>query len=325
MGGEPLRLSVVIPVYRSEHALPPLVEQLEAVLEAAPGHGNYEVILVCDCSPDRSWEVIEELSGKHRWIRGIRLRMNAGQHNALMAGLAIAGGQTIVTMDDDLQHSPKDIPALIDELHQGRDVVFARFRNRKHSLWKRAGSRFNDIVASYLIQKPRGLYLSPFRAMKASIRDDVLRYKGPYVYLDGLILSTTRNISAVEVGHHGRHSGDSGYSFRKSVSLWMKMATNFSIVPLRLTSLLGLLFAGIGFGFAVLLIAQKFLLDRMPIGWSSLIVATLIIGGVQLLALGMLGEYLGRVLLTLNAKPQYVVDRTVGVEQAGTRNGGTEA
>ncbi|MGB9988379.1 glycosyltransferase family 2 protein [Massilia sp. SM-13] len=307
-------LSFVIPVYGSEKVLPELVARVDDVMETLPlARRNYEIIFVCDCSPDHSWQVIEQLSAKHPWVRGILLRMNAGQHNALMAGFAQARGQVVMTMDDDLQHSPSDIPALLEELGRGRDVVYARFKNRQHAAWKIWGSRLNDKVAGYLMKKPKGLYLSPFRAMKAAIVRDILRYNGPYVYVDGLVLSVTRNIGTVDVEHHDRFAGDSGYSLKKSISLWLKMATNFSIVPLRLTSFAGLAMAGVGFVLAVLLIIQKFTIDAMPIGWSSLIVTFLIIGGVQLVALGMLGEYLGRVLLTLNSRPQYVVGETVGL------------
>ena len=307
----PLGLSVVIPVYGSEQVLPELAARLQAVLDRIdPLRDNYEVIFVSDCSPDQSWQAIQALAATHPWVHGISLRMNAGQHNALMAGFAQARGQIIVTMDDDLQHSPADIPALLDELARGRDVVYARFKRRQHADWKVAGSYLNDLMAGYLMQKPRGLYLSPFRAMTAAIRDDVLRYQGPYVYVDGLILSVTRNIGAVDVDHHPRYAGDSGYGLRKSLSLWLKMATNFSIVPLRITSIAGICFAGLGFMLALLLIIQKFTLDRMPDGWSSMMVALLIVGGVQLLALGVLGEYLGRALLTLNSRPQYVIGET---------------
>ncbi len=308
-----LGLSIVIPVYGSEKVLPELVTRLQAVLDSIDHlRTNYEVIFVCDCSPDHSWEAIQALSIQYSWVQGILLRMNAGQHNALMAGFAQARGKIIVTMDDDLQHSPSDIPALLDELARGRDAVYASFKERKHAGWKIAGSRLNDLVAGYLMQKPKGLYLSPFRAIKNSIREDILRYQGPYVYVDGLILSVTRNIGTIKVDHHDRYAGESGYSFRKSFSLWLKMATSFSIVPLRITSFVGICFAGLGFLFAVALIIQKFTLDLMPVGWSSLIVTILIVGGVQLLALGMLGEYLGRVLLTLNSRPQYVVGETTG-------------
>ncbi len=302
---------MVIPVYGSEKVLPELVHRLQETLDQIPHlKQNYEVIFVCDCSPDRSWKVMQELAAQYPWVHGISLRMNAGQHNALMAGFAQARGAIVMTMDDDLQHSPSDIPALLAELDDGRDVVYARFKSRKHASWKVAGSRLNDIVAGYLMQKPKGLYLSPFRAMRAAIVQDILRYQGPYVYVDGLILSVTRNIGSVDVDHHDRYAGDSGYSFKKSLSLWLKMATNFSIVPLRITSFMGLLMAGLGFLLAVLLVIQKFTYDQMPIGWSSLIVTVLIIGGMQLIALGMLGEYLGRVLLTLNSRPQYVIGET---------------
>lgn len=307
-------LSVVIPVYGSERVLPELLAQIHRVLgELNDVRENYEVIFVCDNSPDNSWRVIQSLSAEYSQVHGILLRMNAGQHNALMAGFAQARGDIIVTMDDDLQHSPADIPKLVLEIKQGHDVAYARFNKRKHAAWKIAGSRLNDWVAGYLMQKPKGIYLSPFRAMKSAIRDEILRYRGPYVYVDGLILAVTRNIAAVDVDHHDRFAGDSGYSLRKSVSLWLKMATSFSIVPLRITSLLGLLFSGFGFLLAILLVIQKFTLNLMPIGWSSLIVTILIIGGVQLLALGMMGEYLGRVLLTINLRPQYVVAETVGM------------
>lgn len=308
---QPPSLSLVIPVYGSEPVLPELLRRLQSMFDQqARPSGDYELILVCDCSPDRSWAVIRGLAQQYPWVRGILLRMNAGQHNALMAGFSHARGRVIVTMDDDLQHAPEDIPLLLAELAQGRDVVYARFKSRNHAGWKVAGSRLNDLVAGYLMNKPKGLYLSPFRAMTADIRDDILRYQGPYVYVDGLILSVTRNIGTVDVDHHERYAGDSGYSLRKSISLWLKMATNFSIVPLRITSFVGLCFAGVGFVLALMLIIQKLTLDRMPIGWSSLIVTVLIVGGVQLLALGMLGEYLGRVLLILNSRPQYVVGET---------------
>jgi undecaprenyl-phosphate 4-deoxy-4-formamido-L-arabinose transferase len=308
------KLSIVIPVYGSELVLPELVSQIKKVLVGLEEiRGNYEIIFICDRSPDNSWRVIQRLSADHPQVFGILLRMNAGQHNALMAGFAKARGEVIVTMDDDLQHSPADIPKLLQEIRQGYDVAYARFKNRNHALWKIAGSRLNNLVAGYLMQKPKELYLSPFRAMKADIRDDILRYRGPYVYVDGLILSVTRNIASVDVDHHDRYAGESRYGLRKSLSLWLKMATSFSIVPLRLTSLLGLLFSGFGFFMAILLVIQRFTLNLMPIGWSSLIVTILIIGGVQLLALGMLGEYLGRVLLTINSRPQYVIAETVGL------------
>ncbi len=326
MGNEDLcKLSVVIPVYGSEQVLAELVAQIHKVLVGLEAvQGSYEIIFVCDRSPDNSWQVIQALSKDYVQVQGILLRVNAGQHNALMAGFAKARGTIIVTMDDDLQHSPADIPMLLQEIEQGYDVAYARFKNRNHALWKITGSRINNLAAVYLMQKPRDLYLSPFRAMKSVIRDDILRYRGPYVYVDGLILSVTRNIASVDVDHHERYAGDSSYGLRKSLSLWLKMATNFSVIPLRLTSLVGMIFSGMGFLLAIFLIIQRFALNVMPIGWSSLMVTILIVGGVQLLALGMIGEYLGRVLLTINERPQYVIAETVGLDASNNLNEGSK-
>lgn len=315
------KLSLVIPVYGSELVLPELVARVQDVLSSlAEIQENYEIIFVCDNSPDQSWQVIETLASTYPQVRGILLRRNAGQHNALMAGFAQAKGEIIVTMDDDLQHSPSDIPKLLQEIKQGSDVAYARFNNRKHASWKIAGSLLNDKVAGYLLQKPKGLYLSPFRAMKAAICKELLRYTGPYVYVDGLILNITRKIATVNVDHHDRYAGESRYGLRKSISLWLKMATSFSIVPLRITSFLGMVLSGIGFLFALLLVIQKFTLNLMPDGWSSLMVTILIIGGAQLLALGMIGEYLGRILLTINSRPQYIISDTVGLDDSHPEN-----
>jgi glycosyltransferase involved in cell wall biosynthesis len=315
------KLSIVIPVYGSELVLTELVSQLGKTLVGVDEvRDDYEIIFVCDQSPDNSWRVIQSLSKDHSQVRGILLRMNAGQHNALMAGFAEASGEIIVTMDDDLQHSPADIPKLLLALRQGSDVAFARFKSRNHALWKIAGSWLNNFVAGLLLKKPRDLYLSPFRAMKAAICAEVLRYKGPYVYVDGLILSATRNIASVDVDHHDRYAGESRYGLVKSISLWLKMATSFSIVPLRLTSLAGILFSMLGFLLASIFVIQKFTLDRMPDGWTSLMVAVLIIGGIQLLAIGMVGEYLGRVLLTINSRAQYVIGETVGLKAKNAGN-----
>lgn len=298
---------MVIPVYGSELVLPSLVARLEPVLRALAGDRGFEVVLVHDCSPDQAWRVIGDLASSRPWLRAIGLRLNAGQHNAVMAGLRHARGRIIVTMDDDLQHDPDDIPKLVDSIRAGADVCFASFRSRHHRAWKVLGSRLNDVVARFLLKKPRGLYLSPFRAMVAGVRDEVVRYQGPNAYVDGLILLATRRIASVEVEHHDRYAGESGYSFHQSISLWLKMATGFSIKPLRVASWLGLAFSFFGFVFALLLVLERLLGGNTPTGWASLIVSVLILGGIQLLAIGAIGEYVGRIFLTINGRPQYVI------------------
>lgn len=309
----PIEVSVVIPVYGSAGILPSLVERLDAVLvNAATGH---EVIFVHDHGPDDAWAVIVELARTRPWLRGLDLRRNTGQHNAVMAGLGQAGGRYVITMDDDLQHDPGDIPRILDRLRIGVDLVYVQFESRQHALWKRLGSWFNDLVARWLLKKPRGLYLSPFRGMTAAMAREVLRYEGPFVYIDGLLLQSTGDIATIEARHHTRSDGRSGYSLRKSISLWLQMATSFSVIPLRLVSVAGILASGMGFVLTIVILLESIWRPAPVAGWQSLMLTVLILGGVQLLALGVIGEYVGRVLLSINRRPQYVVREGINLRR----------
>lgn len=302
-------LSIIIPVYRSAAILPRLAEALETTL--APLYGDrFEVILANDCSPDDSWRVLCDLATTRPWWKVVNLRKNAGQHNAILAGMRMSRGRYVVTMDDDLQHSPSDIPVLLAALAAGHDVCYAKFHAKRHALWKRLGSHFNDMVANRLLNKPKGLYLSPFKAMVGGVRDEIVKFSGPHVYVDGLILSVTSHITTITIDHHVRMDGQSGYSLRKSISLWLKMATSFSLLPLRIASLTGIVFATFGFLLALGFVIQRFTANAMPVGWSSLIVSALILGGIQLMALGIIGEYVGRVLLHVNGRPQASIEST---------------
>lgn len=303
-------ISIVIPTFGGQETLRPLAERISDVLKDRA----FEILFVHDCGPDDSWRVITDLAKGNENIRGINLRRNFGQHNAVLAGLNYVRGRIIITMDDDLQHSPNDIPALCTEVERGHDVCYAKFETRKHALWKRLGSRINDYLARFLLGKPKDLYLSPYRCFNQAIRDELIKYKGPSVYLDGLILNLTNNITSVPVAHYERSTGTGHYSLRRSIRLLLQMATSGSIAPLRLAALLGVVMSFAGFVAALLLILQRFTINAMPIGWSSLIVTSLILGGVQLLALGVLGEYLGRLFLHVNARPQFVVSNMVNVD-----------
>ena len=310
-----MNLSIVIPVYNSERIVPELARRVSAAM-AQQGVRRYELILVNDGSADRSWAMIEQACEANSAVRGINLRINAGQHNAIMAGLREASGAVIVIMDDDLQHAPEDIGKLTARIDEGRDLCYAAFRHPQHALWKTAGSHFRDFTVRVLLGMPRGVRISSFKAMRAEIAQEITRYAGPFPYIDGLALMVTRNVGSVEVEHHPRQDGRGNYSFRQSLSLWAKVAMNFSVVPLRVASWLGLGFAVFGFLFAVYLIVQQLLFQRIPVpGWASLVVAILIVGGVQLLALGAIGEYLGRAYLHLTAKPQYVVKARKGFSE----------
>ncbi|MGO4267850.1 MULTISPECIES: glycosyltransferase family 2 protein [unclassified Stenotrophomonas] len=301
-------LSIVVPAYRSEKTLPALVAAIDA---AIGGRYSLELILVNDRSPDGSWKVASELARTHSWVRALNLRKNVGQHMAIFAGLRECRGRVIVTMDDDLQHAPSDIPTLVEALDDDHDVCYGSFLGRKHAAWKILGSHFNDRVATWLLEKPKGLYLSPFKAMKRGVRNEVVQFRGPAIYLDGLILSATSRVTTRTVGHHAREDGTSGYSLKKSISLWLKMATSFSVAPLRMASLTGMTISAAGFLFAAIIVIHKLLDPGVAVGWSSLIVAILIMGGVQLLALGAIGEYVGRILLNFTTPTQYSIAERV--------------
>jgi len=301
-------LSIVVPVYGSEHCLAELASRVGRVCrENALSH---ELVLVYDCSPDRSWDVIESIVREDPDVVGVRLRKNFGQDNAIMAGMNVARGSAIVVMDDDLQHDPSDIPALYAKLREGYDLVYAKYRRTHQRSWKNLGSWFNGKVAEVVIGKPPEIDLSPYKIILADVVTTLIEYRGAYPYIDGLLFRTTANIAQITVQHHPRYRGGSNYTFWKSVSVWARLATNFSVVPLRIATVLGVAVAGGGF-----CLAAGFLIYRLgkpdigtsAIGWASLIVSILVLGGFQLMTLGMLGEYVGRTHLNVNRGPQYVI------------------
>lgn len=314
MNSPGVSLSIVVPVYRSEPILPLLVEKVQQEIGQLGLPHGFELILVNDASPDQSWQVIRELATRYSFVRGLSLRRNFGQHNATMAGLHQARGNMVVVMDDDLQHPPEAIPRMLAALEEGYDVCYTHYNNRQHALWKKLGSAFNDWAARHLLGKPRGLYLSSFKAMRSEVVAEIIRYDGPFAYVDGLILDVTRNIHAVGINHQARHEGEGNYNLRRSVSLWLKMATSFSILPLRIASYTGFLLSAVSLLMIVYVMVQKWMYPETPAGWSSLIATVLLIGGVQTLSIGMLGEYLGRTYLKLNHKPQFVVASRTWVE-----------
>lgn len=300
-------VSIVVPVYRSAEILPELAAAVGQLMRGR----SFELVMVCDASPDNSWDVIRGLTSQYSFVRGVCLRKNAGQHNALMAGLSRARGDYVVLMDDDLQHPPSAIPELLGVLESGADVCYVNYLQRKHALWKRVGSRINDLAATLLLGKPHNLYLSSFKALNRAIVDQVVKYDGPFAYVDGLILDATSAIQSVDVVHSERKSGEGNYSLRRSLSLWLKMATSFSVFPLRVLFVLGSIVAIVSILTIALLAYKKFTSPDLPIGWASTIAAIMFVGGLQVLGLGLLGEYLGRAYMKLNGKPQYVIREVI--------------
>ncbi len=300
-----MQLSIVVPVYRSATCLPELARRARDHL--ARQFDSYELILVNDGSPDKSWDVIVQLTRENDFITGVNLRRNVGQDNAIMAGLNVATGDVIVIMDDDLQHDPADISSLQARIQNGFDVVYARFEHKRQALWKNLGSWFNDRFAIMTLGKPKNIYMSPYKAIRREAVDEIIKYTGPYPYVDGLIFTVTSNISEVPATHHARFAGKGNYNLLRSIGVWLKLATGFSVIPLRLVTFLGGVISLLSFALASYFVVEALLLEREPSGWPSTIVAILFMGGIQLIGIGAVGEYIGRIFMTQNQRPQFTV------------------
>jgi undecaprenyl-phosphate 4-deoxy-4-formamido-L-arabinose transferase len=302
-------LSIVVPVYRGAATVGRLVEALSALSV----EGGLEIVLVNDGSPDNSGEVCRALVANARVpVTLVEHARNYGEHNAVMTGLRHARGDFIITMDDDLQNPPEEVVKLYDHTRKGGfDVVYTRYAEKKHEGWRNLGSRFANQVADWLLDKPKGLYLSSFRCISRMVARAIVRYRGPYPYVDGLIMQVTQRIGSIEVAHLARAEGRSNYTLRRLVRLWLNLATNFSLLPLRLAVFMGVAMAALGALGATIVIFEA-LFNEPPPGWASTMVVTLLVAGVQFFMLGILGEYVGRVFLTANRKPQGVVREVVG-------------
>ncbi len=302
-----VELSVVVPVYRSQDCLRALIRATTSALDKSGAAGRYEIILVNDDSPDGSWNEIVSIASEDPAVRGLSLLKNFGQHNATMAGLKESRGLYIVIMDDDLQHPPLAIPDIVKRLQAGADVCYTVYKHRKHATWKKVGSWINNAAATVLLGKPHALYLSSYKGLTRVVVDAITRYDGPFTYIDGLILDVTRNVDVLPVEHQDRLVGEGNYNIVRSVSLWLKMATSFSVLPLRIASVAGMLFGLLSAGFAAVIVARVLIYGAPSPGWASVIVAVLFMGSIQLMSIGLVGEYIGRAYLRMNNKPQFVV------------------
>ena len=309
-------LSIVVPVYRSEDCLEALIEAIAEALN--PTDRDYEVVLVNDGSPDNSWAVIETICRKNPQVVGIDLRRNFGQDNAIITGLRLARGKYAAIMDDDLQHHPRDLPALLNKIEEGPDAVYAHFEVKHQRLWKNLGSWFNGKFAEWVINKPKQVYLSPYKIIRKEVVEMICKYDGPDPYIDGLLFQITSRISQIPVDHHPRYAGRSTYTVWGSIRVWARLAFSFSARPMRLVSWFGFGFATLGLLLAVVVVLYRLLLpeDFSPnaVGWASLMVALLVLSGIQMLFFGILGEYTGRTFVRVNNKPQAAIREVVNRE-----------
>lgn len=309
-----MKLSFVIPCYRSENTIETVVTEIEKLMRAKSGY-TYEVIAVNDCSPDNVWNVLKKLAEKSPNVKIIDCAKNMGQHAALMAGYMYADGDIVVSLDDDGQCPVDKVWDLIAPLQQGYDITIAHYPKKTQSRFKNFGSKLNDLMASFIIGKPKDLKLSNFYAMKKFICQEIIRYGNPYPYIDGLLLRSSSRIKNVFMKERERISGSTGYTFSKLVGLWLNGFTAFSVRPLRIATFLGFLLASIGFCFTLLVVVQKILDPTIMAGYSSLMAVILFVGGVLMLLLGLIGEYIGRIYISLNNSPQYVIRQTMNIDK----------
>ncbi|HVH79598.1 MAG TPA: glycosyltransferase family 2 protein, partial [Stellaceae bacterium] len=286
-----LALSIVIPVYNGADSVGELVEALEA-LDIPGGH---EIVLVNDGSPDNSLAVCRELVARAKIpITLIDHARNYGEHNAVMTGLRHTRGAHVINMDDDLQNPPEEVSRLLAYAQEtGADVVYTYYDEKQHAAWRNLGSRFTNWVAGFVLDKPKDLYLSSFRCMSAFVVHEITRYDGPFPYVDGLVLQVTRKIDRLLVRHLPRAVGRSNYTLRRLLRLWMSMFVNFSVMPLRISTLTGFALSVVGGLGAVATVIDALFIEEPP-GWASLMVVVMLLSGVQLMILGIIGEYLGR-------------------------------
>lgn len=312
------KVSFVIPCYRSEQTLPKVIAEIEEKMNTLKQY-QYDIFLINDCSPDNTMGVIRRLCEEYAHIRGMGFSRNFGQHAALMAGLRHSDGDYVVCLDDDGQTPANEVDKLLDKLEEGYDAVYAKYEHKQHSGFRNLGSRVNERMTRVMLGKPPELYISSYFAVKRFVVEDMIRYENSYPYVIGLVLRATRNIANVPVNHRERESGTSGYTLKKLVSLWFNGFTAFSVKPLRIATAAGAVSAVVGFLYGIYTIVKRFINPAVPMGFSSMMSALVFFGGMIMLMLGLIGEYIGRIYISLNNSPQYVIGEKINMEPPSER------
>lgn len=307
-------LSFTIPCYRTEKTVINVVNEIIEKVQEMEGY-DYEIIAVNDASPDNTWMVLKELSENNPRIKCMDLALNGGKHAALMAAFSVVSGDVVIGVDDDGQCPINELPKLLEPLEQGYDMSMAYYGKKKQNGFKNFGSRVNDWMVRFLIGKPKGLVFSNFTARKRFVCEEIIKYKNPYPYLEGLTLRTTKRIALVPMEERVRQAGVSGYTLKKSLSLWVNGCTAFSVKPLRLATILGFVCSLIGFLSSIFLIVQKIVNPLIQAGYTSIMAMLLFVGGVIMILLGVIGEYVGRMYICLNNSPQYVIRETRNINE----------
>ncbi|MEG1524164.1 MAG: glycosyltransferase [Clostridia bacterium] len=318
------KLSFVIPCYGSEKTIAFVVNEIVSQMQKN-NRLNYEITCVNDCSPDNVWSVLLDLCDQYPAIRAIDLAKNMTRIPAVMAGFAQSTGDIMIVLDDDGQCPMDHIMELLLPLDGEYDVSCAKYPEKKQSWFKNFGSRVNARMTEIMLEKPRELQFSNFLAIKRFVIDEILRYENPYPYLTGLLLRTTRHIANVEMEERERIAGRTNYTFKKLIALWLNGFTAFSVKPLRVATVVGSFTALLGFLWGFIIVFRK-VLDpaNILVGYSSIMAVLLFIGGMLMLMLGLVGEYVGRIYISINKSPQYVI-RNIYVGRIDGADNGKEA
>lgn len=305
-------ISIVIPCYNSQATIRKVTEMVMEEFKKMDGY-ECEFVLVNDCSPkDDTYGEIEKLGRDYPNVKGINLLRNFGQHNALMAALHYTSGDYILGMDDDMQTHPSQISKLIHKMEEGFDLVYGCYPKKKNSMLKNLSSKINEVSSRILLGRPKDIVSSNFWMITKQVRDEVIKYDSFNPYIDGIFYRTTHKIGNVEVEHFKREVGTSNYTLKKLIKLWLAY-WNYSVIPLRISSVLGCVSAAGGFLAALCIIIYKLIDPTVTVGWASTICIIVVLAGLILMVLGIIGEYLGKMILILNRTPQYIVRETINV------------
>lgn len=308
-------LSFVIPCYRSENTIEKVINEIKEIVSQRKDY-NYEIIAVNDYSPDNVYNVLCQLADQDHKIKVINFARNMGKHSAVMAGYAVAKGEYIVNLDDDYQSPTFELWKLIEPLEQDAcDVATARYYEKKEAWFKRIGSDFNLKMTEILLDKPKDVRMENFSAMKRFVCEEMIKYRHPYPYLEGLTYRVTKRVKSILMNQRDRADDNaSGFTLKKSINLLLNGLTAFSVKPLRIASVCGLLFAFVGFVYGIYIIVRKLIIPDMILGYSSTMAVMLFSSGLIMLMLGIIGEYIGRIYICINASPQYVIKNTINID-----------
>ena len=300
-------ISIVIPCYNSQATIRKVTEMVMEEFKKMDGY-ECEFVLVNDCSPkDDTYGEIEKLGQDYPNVKGINLLRNFGQHNALMAALHYTSGDYILGMDDDMQTHPSQISKLIHKMEEGFDLVYGCYPKKKNSMLKNLSSKINEVSSRILLGRPKNIVSSNFWMITKQVRDEVIKYDSFNPYIDGIFYRTTHKIGNVEVEHFKREVGTSNYTLKKLLGLWFNGFTAFSVKPLRIATMIGAISAGVGFLYGLYTIIKRLVNPLVPVGFSALMSAVVFFGGMLMLMMGLVGEYIGRIYISLNNSPQYVI------------------